>query len=168
MVLQKPNPFPPMSIYDSVASGLKLAGIKVADEDDLVETSLRRAGLWTEVSRRLGSRPHLDQRIEDTIAELRDQVTIVIVTHNRQQAARVSQKFGETVRRADDHDFVALADAELARQRRARVTRVLGHRSVVFLSRMRRTAPECAGPVRLAAYRRPRTGDRRARTLAAR
>ena len=127
MVFQKPNPFPAMSIYDNVASGLKLAGIKVADKDDLVETSLRRAGLWSEVSSRLGApggglsggqqqrlciaralavRPDVllmdepcsaldptsTRRIEDTIAELRDQVTIVIVTHNMQQAARVSQK----------------------------------------------------------------------------
>ena len=127
MVFQKPNPFPAMSIYDNVSSGLKLAGIKVADKDDLVETSLRRAGLWNEVSSRLGAPggglsggqqqrlciaralavqpdvllmdepcsaldPTSTRRIEDTIAELRDQVTIVIVTHNMQQAARVSQK----------------------------------------------------------------------------
>jgi phosphate transport system ATP-binding protein len=127
MVFQKPNPFPAMSIYDNVASGLKLAGIKVADKDQLVETSLRRAGLWTEVSRRLrtpgGSLsggqqqrlciaralavepdvllmdepcsaldPTSTRRIEDTIAELRSEVTIVIVTHNMQQAARVSQR----------------------------------------------------------------------------
>jgi phosphate transport system ATP-binding protein len=127
MVFQKPNPFPAMSIFDNVASGLKLAGIKVADKDDVVETSLRRAGLWNEVSSRLGApggglsggqqqrlciaralavRPDVllmdepcsaldptsTRRIEDTIAELRDQVTIVIVTHNMQQAARVSQK----------------------------------------------------------------------------
>ena len=49
MVFQKPNPFPAMSIYDNVASGLKLAGIKVANKDALVEVSLRRAGLWNEV-----------------------------------------------------------------------------------------------------------------------
>ncbi len=126
MVFQKPNPFPAMSIYDNVASGLKLAGIKVTDRDDLVEKSLRRAGLWGEVERRLrapgGSLsggqqqrlciaralavspdvllmdepcsaldPTSTRRIEDTIAELHDQVTIVIVTHNMQQAARVSQ-----------------------------------------------------------------------------
>ena len=53
MVFQKPNPFPAMSIYDNVASGLKLAGIKVANKDALVEDSLRRAGLWNEVRRRL-------------------------------------------------------------------------------------------------------------------
>jgi phosphate transport system ATP-binding protein len=125
MVFQKPNPFPAMSIYDNVASGLKLAGIKVASKDDLVETSLRRAGLWKEVSSRLrtpgGSlsggqqqrlciaralavRPDVllmdepcsaldptsTRRVEETIAELQSQVTIVIVTHNMQQAARVS------------------------------------------------------------------------------
>ncbi len=127
MVFQKPNPFPAMSIYDNVASGLKLAGIKVADKDDIVESSLRRAGLWNEVHRRLKAPggglsggqqqrlciaralavtpdvllmdepcsaldPTSTRRIEDTIAELHDQVTIVIVTHNMQQAARVSQK----------------------------------------------------------------------------
>jgi phosphate transport system ATP-binding protein len=127
MVFQKPNPFPAMSIYDNVASGLKLAGIKVASKDDIVETSLRRAGLWNEVHHRLKAPggglsggqqqrlciaralavtpdvllmdepcsaldPTSTRRIEDTIAELHDQVTIVIVTHNMQQAARVSQK----------------------------------------------------------------------------
>src|SRR3984957_5699209 len=51
MVFQKPNPFPAMSIYDNVASGLKLAGIKADNKDDLVESSLRRAGLWNEVYR---------------------------------------------------------------------------------------------------------------------
>jgi phosphate transport system ATP-binding protein len=126
LVFQKPNPFPAMSIYDNVASGLKLAGIKVPGKDDVVEASLRRAGLWNEVHRRLrapgGSLsggqqqrlciaralavqpdvllmdepcsaldPTSTRRIEDTIAELRSQVTIVIVTHNMQQAARVSQ-----------------------------------------------------------------------------
>jgi phosphate transport system ATP-binding protein len=126
MVFQKPNPFPTMSIYDNVASGLKLAGVKVADKDDLVETSLRRAGLWNEVRNRLRAPggalsggqqqrlciarslavspdvllmdepcsaldPTSTRRIEDTIDELRGQVTIVIVTHNMQQAARVSQ-----------------------------------------------------------------------------
>src|SRR5260370_29752512 len=53
MVFQKPNPFPAMSIYDNVASGLKLAGIKVANKDAVVEGSLRRAGLWREVQHRL-------------------------------------------------------------------------------------------------------------------
>jgi phosphate transport system ATP-binding protein len=127
MVFQKPNPFPAMSIYDNVASGLKLAGIKVANRDALVEVSLRRAGLWNEVRRRLRAPggglsggqqqrlciaralavspdvllmdepcsaldPTSTNRIEETIAELENQVTIVIVTHNMQQAQRVSRK----------------------------------------------------------------------------
>jgi phosphate transport system ATP-binding protein len=57
MVFQRPNPFPAMSLYDNVASGFKLAGIKVSREqrDHLVETSLIRAGLWNEVRNRLRS-----------------------------------------------------------------------------------------------------------------
>jgi phosphate transport system ATP-binding protein len=127
MVFQKPNPFPAMSIYDNVASGLKLAGVKVRNKDEVVEASLRRAGLWNEVYRRLrtpgGSLsggqqqrlciarslavapkvllmdepcsaldPTSTRRVEETIAEIQNQVTIVIVTHNMQQAQRVSQK----------------------------------------------------------------------------
>ncbi|OLE25425.1 MAG: phosphate ABC transporter ATP-binding protein [Catenulispora sp. 13_1_20CM_3_70_7] len=129
MVFQRPNPFPAMSVYDNVASGLKLAGIKVtkARRDELVETSLVKAGLWTEVRARLRSPggalsggqqqrlciarslavepdvllmdepcsaldPTSTRRVEETIAELRGRLTIVIVTHNMQQAARVSQK----------------------------------------------------------------------------
>jgi phosphate transport system ATP-binding protein len=126
MVFQKPNPFPAMSIYDNVASGLKLAGVKVANKDAVVESSLRRAGLWKEVQRRLRAPggglsggqqqrlciaralavspdvllmdepcsaldPTSTRRIEETIAELENQVTIVIVTHNMQQAQRVSR-----------------------------------------------------------------------------
>ncbi|MEV6925589.1 phosphate ABC transporter ATP-binding protein [Dactylosporangium sp. NPDC051485] len=126
MVFQKPNPFPAMSIYDNVASGLKLAGIKVADKDEVVESSLRRAGLWEEVRWRLRAPggalsggqqqrlciarslavapdvllmdepcsaldPTSTRHVEDTIEELRGQITIVIVTHNMQQALRVSQ-----------------------------------------------------------------------------
>ena len=125
MVFQKPNPFPAMSIYDNVASGLKLAGIKVASKDAVVEDSLKRAGLWNEVQRRLRAPggalsggqqqrlciarslavspdvllmdepcsaldPTSTRRIEETIGELEGQVTVVIVTHNMQQAARVS------------------------------------------------------------------------------
>ena len=125
MVFQKPNPFPAMSIYDIVASGLKLAGIKAGNKDAVVEASLRRAGLWNEVYRRLKAPggglsggqqqrlciaralavkpdvllmdepcsaldPTSTRRIEETIAELENQVTIVIVTHNMQQAQRVS------------------------------------------------------------------------------
>jgi phosphate transport system ATP-binding protein len=127
MVFQKPNPFPTMSIYDNVVSGLKLAGIKGVVKDEVVETSLTRAGLWTEVRDRLrhpggalsgGQQQRLciarslavapdvllmdepcsaldptsTRRVEETIAELRGQVTIVIVTHNMQQAARISDR----------------------------------------------------------------------------
>jgi phosphate transport system ATP-binding protein len=127
MVFQKPNPFPAMSIYENVASGLKLAGIRVRDKDYVVETSLRQAGLWNEVRNRLRTPggalsggqqqrlciarslavapdvllmdepcsaldPTSTRRIEDTIRELAGQVTIVIVTHNMQQAQRVSSQ----------------------------------------------------------------------------
>jgi phosphate transport system ATP-binding protein len=127
MVFQKPNPFPAMSIFDNVASGPKLAGIKVADKAALVEQSLRWAGLWDEVRNRLRSPggalsggqqqrlciarslavspdvllmdepcsaldPTSTRRVEQTIAELAGRVTIVIVTHNMQQAVRVSQR----------------------------------------------------------------------------
>jgi phosphate transport system ATP-binding protein len=125
MVFQKPNPFPAMNIRDNVLAGLKLARIGCDDKDSLVEESLRRASLWTEVRDRLDAPggalsggqqqrlclaralavapnvllmdepcsaldPSSTRRIEETIAELRDEVTIVIVTHNMQQAQRVS------------------------------------------------------------------------------
>ena len=127
MVFQKPNPFPAMSIYENVLSGLKLARVKATDPDGLVETSLRRAGLWNEVARRLGAPggalsggqqqrlciaralavspavllmdepcsaldPTSTRRVEETIQELRNSLTIVIVTHNMQQAQRVSHQ----------------------------------------------------------------------------
>jgi phosphate transport system ATP-binding protein len=127
MVFQKPNPFPTMSIRDNVLSGLKLSGLKAANPDDLVERSLSRAGLWSEVRSRLDAPggalsggqqqrlciaralavspavllmdepcsaldPTSTRRVEETIAELRGEVTVVIVTHNMQQAARVSQQ----------------------------------------------------------------------------
>ncbi|GAA3196908.1 phosphate ABC transporter ATP-binding protein [Actinocorallia longicatena] len=125
MVFQKPNPFPTMSIYDNVTSGLKLSGMRVPDKDALVEQCLRRAGLWNEVNKRLKAPggalsggqqqrlciarslavspevllmdepcsaldPTSTRRIEETIGELAAEVTIVIVTHNMQQAQRVS------------------------------------------------------------------------------
>jgi phosphate transport system ATP-binding protein len=127
MVFQKPNPFPAMTIYENVLSGLKLSGVKVGDKDEVVETSLRRAGLWNEVVKRLHTPggalsggqqqrlciarslavnpevllmdepcsaldPTSTRRIEETIAEISERVTIVIVTHNMQQAQRVSQQ----------------------------------------------------------------------------
>jgi phosphate transport system ATP-binding protein len=126
MVFQKPNPFPTMSVYDNVMSGLKLAGIKVREKDELVESCLRRASLWDEVRDRLSTPggalsggqqqrlciarslavspdvllmdepcsaldPTSTRRVEETIAEISSQVTIVIVTHNMQQAQRVSR-----------------------------------------------------------------------------
>jgi phosphate transport system ATP-binding protein len=126
MVFQKPNPFPTMSIFDNVASGLRLAGVRRRSLlRDTVEQALRDAGLWLEVRDRL-DRPATalsggqQQRlciaraiavdpqvllmdepcsaldpistlaIEDLITRLKDDYTIVIVTHNMQQAARVS------------------------------------------------------------------------------
>ncbi len=123
MVFQKPNPFP-KSIYDNVAFGPRLNGVKQG-LDDLVERSLRRAALWDEVKGKLNSSglslsggqqqrlciaraiavnpdvilmdepcsaldPIATLRIEDLMQEMKDDYTIVIVTHNMQQAARVS------------------------------------------------------------------------------
>ena len=125
MVFKKPNPFPSMTIRGNVLSGLKLSGMKRPDHDDIVEETLRAAGLWNEVKDRLNAaagelsggqqqrlviaralavQPHvllMDEpcsaldpastlRIEETIRELSKDITIVIVTHNMQQAVRVS------------------------------------------------------------------------------
>ena len=127
MVFQKPNPFPAMTIYENVVSGLKLSGMGVKDSDEVVEQALQRAGLWNEVKNRLNAPggalsggqqqrlciaralavqpevllmdepcsaldPTSTYRIEQTIKELEQQVTIVIVTHNMQQAQRVSHQ----------------------------------------------------------------------------
>jgi len=129
MVFQRPNPFPTMSIYDNVLAGQKLNSkrMKKAEADDIVERSLRSAGLWQEVKDRLdrpgsGLSGGQQQRlciaraisvepevllmdepcsaldpistsvIEDLIHELKTEYTIVIVTHNMQQAARVSDE----------------------------------------------------------------------------
>jgi phosphate transport system ATP-binding protein len=125
MVFQKPNPFP-KSIYDNVAYGPRLYGIRrKADLDEIVETSLRSAALWDEVkdklkqsglalsggqqqrlciARAIAVRPEvilMDEpasaldpiatlKIEELMQELKQFFTIVIVTHNMQQAARVS------------------------------------------------------------------------------
>ncbi len=123
MVFQKPNPFP-KSIYDNVAFGPRVNGIK-GDMDQIVEASLRQSALWDEVSDRLNESayalsggqqqrlciartlavkpeivlmdepasaldPIATQRIEELIYELKQEYTIVIVTHNMQQAARIS------------------------------------------------------------------------------
>ena len=128
MVFQRPNPFPTMSIFDNVASGLRLTGRhRKAELDEVVERSLRRSALWDEVrdklkepgtslsggqqqrlciARALAVDPEvilMDEpasaldpiatlRIEELIAELRQSYTIVIVTHNMQQASRVSDQ----------------------------------------------------------------------------
>jgi phosphate transport system ATP-binding protein len=127
MVFQKPNPFPTMSVFDNVAAGLRLDGVrKHAHLDESVERALRHAALWGEVKDQLGKsgaslsggqqqrlciaralavRPEvllMDEpcsaldpiataKIEELIVELKKDLTIVIVTHNMQQAARVSE-----------------------------------------------------------------------------
>ena len=126
MVFQRPNPFPTMSIFDNVAAGLRLAGMRRRPVlEEAVHKALRDAGLWGEVVNRLDApatalsggqqqrlciaraiavRPQvllMDEpcsaldpistlAIEDLITRLKDEFTIVIVTHNMQQAARVS------------------------------------------------------------------------------
>ena len=131
MVFQRPNPFPTMSIYDNVASGLKLNGFRNKRVlDEVVERSLKSAALWDEVkddlkkksgasisggqqqrlciARALAVDPEvllMDEpasaldpvstaKIEDLIFQLKSQYTIVIVTHNMQQAARVAENTG--------------------------------------------------------------------------
>ncbi len=123
MVFQKPNPFP-KSIYDNIAFGPRLLGVK-GDMDEIVERALKRGALWDEVKDRLKTNafgmsggqqqrlciaralatepdvllmdepcsaldPISTGRIEDLMMELKENYSIVIVTHNMQQAARVS------------------------------------------------------------------------------
>jgi phosphate transport system ATP-binding protein len=128
MVFQRPNPFPSMSIFDNVASGLRLNGVKNKKIlADAVERSLTAANLWNEVKDRLGKAgislsggqqqrlciaraiavepqvilmdepcsaldPISTLAIEDLIGQLKERYTVVIVTHNMQQAARVSDQ----------------------------------------------------------------------------
>lgn len=125
MVFQKPNPFP-MSVYDNIAYGPRIHGIKKKSElDEIVERSLTRAALWDEVKDKLHQSglsfsggqqqrlciartiavdpkiilmdepcsaldPIATSRIEDLIFELKSQFTIIMVTHNMQQAQRAS------------------------------------------------------------------------------
>jgi phosphate transport system ATP-binding protein len=146
MVFQKPNPFP-KSIYENVAYGPRIHGLASgkSEMDEIVEQSLTRAGLWTEVKDRLSDSgtalsggqqqrlciaraiavdpevilmdepcsaldPIATARIEELIHDLRGRYAIVIVTHNMQQAARVSQKtaffhLGELVEYGDTNDI---------------------------------------------------------------
>ena len=131
MVFQKANPFPTMSVYDNVASGLKLNGFRDRRKlNEIVERSLDSAALWTEVkddlhkksgaslsggqqqrlciARALAVEPEvllMDEpcsaldpistgKIEELIFQLKERYTIVIVTHNMQQAARVAEFTG--------------------------------------------------------------------------
>ena len=135
MVFQKPNPFP-KSIYDNVAFGPRVNGMKV-NMDDLVEQSLRKAALWEEVKDKLKQNAYglsggqqqrlciartiavkpdvilMDEpcsaldpiatiRIEELMMELKEDYTIVIVTHNMQQAARVSDVTAFFTAQADE------------------------------------------------------------------
>ncbi len=129
MVFQKPTPFP-MSIFDNIAYGLKLRGIKKRTElSERVERALRHAALWDEVKDKLNESayslsggqqqrlviaralavepevllfdeptsaldPISTSKIEDLVVELKREVTIIIVTHNMQQAARISDWTG--------------------------------------------------------------------------
>ncbi len=126
MVFQKPNPFPSFSIFDNVAAGLRLAGIRRRSLlEEVVEKSLKQAALWDEVKDKLkapgtslsgGQQQRLciaralavsppvllmdeptsaldpisTAKIEELLMELKKDVTIMIVTHNMQQAARIS------------------------------------------------------------------------------
>ncbi len=131
MVFQKPNPFPTMSIYDNVASGLKLNGIrKRAVLDEAVQRSLEASALWNEVkdslhkksgaslsggqqqrlciARALAVQPDVllmdepasaldpisTSKIEELMFQLKEDYTVVVVTHNMQQAARVAEYTG--------------------------------------------------------------------------
>jgi phosphate transport system ATP-binding protein len=126
MVFQKPNPFP-KSIYDNIAYGPRVTGMKVDNMDDHVEHALRRAALWIEVRDKLKQSayglsggqqqrlciartiavepevilmdepcsaldPIATSRIEDLMTELRENYSIIIVTHNMQQAARIADR----------------------------------------------------------------------------
>ena len=137
MVFQKPNPFP-KSIFDNIAYGPRLNGTRKRSAlDDIVERSLTRAALWSEVKDKLKSSalglsggqqqrlciaralavepdvllmdepcsaldPIATARIEDLMEELKEDLTIVIVTHNMQQAARVSDRTAFYTAEADD------------------------------------------------------------------
>jgi phosphate transport system ATP-binding protein len=136
MVFQKPNPFP-KSIYDNVAYGPRVVGMKGGSMDDVVEAALRGAALWDEVKDKLGQSayglsggqqqrlciartiavdpevilmdepcsaldPIATSRIEDLMLQMREEYTIIVVTHNMQQAARVSDRTAFFTARPDE------------------------------------------------------------------
>lgn len=136
MVFQKPNPFP-KSIFDNIAYGPRVQGVKKKDLPDIVENALRHAALWDEVKDKLKSSglalsggqqqrlciarciavapdvilmdepcasldPIATAKIEDLMRNLADEYTIVIVTHNMQQAARVSDRTAFFTAELDD------------------------------------------------------------------
>ena len=138
MVFQKPNPFP-KSIYDNVAYGPRINGVKHRAMDDLVEHALRQAALWDEVKGKLRKSalglsggqqqrlciaralavepdvilmdepcasldPDRTARIEDLMEELKREYAIVIVTHNMQQAARVSDRTAFFTAEVDENE----------------------------------------------------------------
>ena len=148
MVFQKPNPFP-MSIYDNIAYGPRIHGIKSRKQlDEIVENSLKGAALWDEVKDRLkksamglsgGQQQRLciaralavspqvllmdeptsaldpisTMKIEDLMVELKEKYTVAIVTHNMQQAARISDYTafflaGEMVEYADTEKMFSM------------------------------------------------------------
>ena len=150
MVFQKPNPFP-MSIYDNIAYGPRTHGITKKDQlNEIVERSLRGAGIWDEVKDRLkksalglsgGQQQRLciaralavepdillmdeptsaldpisTSRIEDLALELKEKYTIIIVTHNMQQAVRISDKtafflLGEMIEYGDTEKLFSMPD----------------------------------------------------------
>jgi phosphate transport system ATP-binding protein len=154
MVFQKPNPFPTMSIFDNVAAGLKLNGIK--DKrliTEVVEEGLRGAALWDEVKDELGKPgmslsggqqqrlciaralalqpevllmdeptsaldPIASSKIEELVRKLKEYVTIIIVTHNMQQAARISDStafmyLGEMIEYAPTNQIFKNPEKEL-------------------------------------------------------
>ena len=130
LVFQKPNPFPTMSVYDNVAAGLRLNGMrKESDISVKVQLNLNKAFLWEEVRDRLGDSgaslsggqqqrlciaralavepevllmdepcsaldPVATAKIEELIIALKEEYTVVVVTHNMQQAARISDITG--------------------------------------------------------------------------
>ncbi len=148
MVFQKPNPFP-MSVYDNIAYGPRVHGIKSHLKlDEIVEKSLRQAAIWDEckdrlkksalgmsggqqqrlcIARALAVEPEIllmdeptsaldpisTSKIEDLAVELRENYTVIIVTHNMQQAARIADRtafflLGELIEYGDTEEIFSV------------------------------------------------------------